>query len=225
MTEHTLYHTPQTNGRSPRGETVSSAEDDENRSVGASTPGDTLRSFVRELSLQVRACISCRGLRCRDLSPDPPFQLRFSLLFLLVSCPFLHSVAGSGKLSGYFNLMQVLLALLVIAGASSLLWAVQQGLLGVPRMQIAGNGSTASELNWYQDRSDALLPQASIVSLPLTVYRWLMLAWALWLALSVLKWSQWAWDAFTHGERWRHVKLKLPRLNSKPKAKQDDSIK
>ena len=125
----------------------------------------------------------------------------------------------------YFNLMQVLLALLVIAGASSLLWAVQQGLLGVPRMQIAGNGSTASELNWYQDRSDALLPQASIVSLPLTVYRWLMLAWALWLALSVLKWSQWAWDAFTHGERWRHVKLKLPRLNSKPKAKQDDSIK
>ncbi len=125
----------------------------------------------------------------------------------------------------HFNLMQVLLALLVIAGASSLLWAVQQGLLGVPRMQIAGNGSTASELNWYQDRSDALLPQASIVSLPLTVYRWLMLAWALWLALSVLKWSQWAWDAFTHGERWRHVKLKLPRLNSKPKAKQDDSIK
>lgn len=125
----------------------------------------------------------------------------------------------------YFNLMQVLLVLLVIAGASSLLWAVQQGLLGVPRMQIAGNGSTASELNWYQDRSDALLPQASIISLPLTVYRWLMLAWALWLALSVLKWSLWAWDAFTHGERWRHVKLKLPRLNSKPKAKQDDSKK
>jgi len=123
----------------------------------------------------------------------------------------------------YFNLLQIALALLVIVGASSLLWAVQQGLLGVPRMQIAGNGSTASELNWYQDRSDALLPQASIISLPLTVYRWLMLAWALWLALSVLKWSQWAWGAFTHGESWRHVKLKLPRLNSKPKAKQDDS--
>ncbi|MBG7601141.1 MAG: hypothetical protein IZT60_01175 [Gammaproteobacteria bacterium] len=125
----------------------------------------------------------------------------------------------------YFNLLQIALALLVIVGASSLLWAVQQGLLGVPRMQIGGNGSTASELNWYQDRSDALLPQASIISLPLSVYRWLMLAWALWLALSVLKWSQWAWSAFTHGERWRHVKLKLPRLNSKPKAKQDDSKK
>ena len=122
----------------------------------------------------------------------------------------------------YFNLLQIALALLVIIGASSLLWAVQQGLLGVPRMQIAGNGSTASELNWYQDRSEALLPQASVISLPLTVYRWLMLAWALWLALSVLKWSQWAWGAFTHGESWRHVKLKLPKLNSKPKAKQDD---
>ncbi len=125
----------------------------------------------------------------------------------------------------YFNLLQIALALLVIVGASSLLWAVQQGLLGVPRMQIAGNGSTAYELNWYQDRSDALLPQASIISLPLSVYRWLMLAWALWLALSVLKWSQWAWGAFTHGESWRRVKLKLPRLNSKPKDKQDDSKK
>jgi hypothetical protein len=125
----------------------------------------------------------------------------------------------------YFNLLQVALALLVIIGASSLLWAVQQGLLGVPRMQIAGNGSTASELNWYQDRSNPLLPQASIISLPLSIYRWLMLAWALWLALSVLKWSQWAWGAFTHGERWRRVKLKLPRLNSKPKAKQEESKK
>ena len=125
----------------------------------------------------------------------------------------------------YFNLLQIALALLVIVGASSLLWAVQQGLLGVPRMQIAGNGSTASELNWYQDRSDALLPQASIISLPLSVYRWLMLAWALWLALSVLKWSQWAWGAFTQGERWRHVKLKLPKLNSKPKAKQEEGKK
>ncbi|MEN8214305.1 MAG: hypothetical protein ABFR19_08075 [Pseudomonadota bacterium] len=121
-----------------------------------------------------------------------------------------------------FNLMQLLLALLVIAGASSLLWAVQQGLLGVPRMQIAGNGSTASELNWYQDRAAGMLPQASVISLPLTVYRWLMLAWALWLALSVLKWSQWAWNAFTHGERWRHVELKLPKLNSRPREKQDE---
>jgi hypothetical protein len=118
-----------------------------------------------------------------------------------------------------FNIMQVLLALLVIAGAVSLLWAVQQGLLGVPRMQIAGNGSNAYELKWYQDRAAGELPQVTVISLPLAIYRWLMLAWALWLALSVLKWSQWAWEAFTHGERWRPVKLKLPKLNSAPREK------
>lgn len=118
-----------------------------------------------------------------------------------------------------FNIMQVLLALLVIVGALSLLWAVQQGLLGVPRMQIAGNGSTAYELKWYQDRAGGELPQVTVISLPLSIYRWLMLAWALWLALSVLKWSQWAWGAFTQGERWRPVKLKLPKLNSAPREK------
>lgn len=71
VTEHTLYHTPQNSGRSHRGETVSSVEEDENRSVGASTPGDTLRSFVRELSMQVRACTPRRRLWWHGRSPDP----------------------------------------------------------------------------------------------------------------------------------------------------------
>ncbi len=58
-------------------------------------------------------------------------------------------------------------------------------------MQV-GNMSSAYNLNWYQDRSASTLPQAWVVSVPLMVYRVLMLLWALWLAFSLLKWLTWA---------------------------------
>ena len=67
-----------------------------------------------------------------------------------------------------------------------LFFAVQHGLLGNPEMQIGGNGSTAYQLNWYQDRNSKLLPTATVVSVPLFVYRLLMLACSLWLAVSLL---------------------------------------
>lgn len=54
-----------------------------------------------------------------------------------------------------FNLMQTGFVLLSLA---ALFAAVEQGLLGLPEMQIAGNGSTAASLDWYQDRSGADLP-------------------------------------------------------------------
>ncbi len=110
-----------------------------------------------------------------------------------------------------FNLMQVGLVLLALLAFAILFWTVQQGLLGRPQVQVMGNGSTAFQLNWYQDRSQAVLPQAGIYSAPLWVYRLLMLAWALWLALSLLKWVQWGWEAFSRGGRWKRMDFKLPK--------------
>lgn len=69
-------------------------------------------------------------------------------------------------------------------------------------MQIAGNDSTAYQLNWYVDRSDAGLPQARFVSVPLFGYRLLMLGWALWLAGALLGWLKWGWSAFAQGGFW-----------------------
>lgn len=104
---------------------------------------------------------------------------------------------------GAFDLVQVLLVCWTAAAIAILFYAIQQGLLGQPEMQIAGNGSTAETLHWFQDRSGTILPQAWIISTPLLVYRLLMLAWALWIAAALLRWLRWGWDSFGAGGYWR----------------------
>ena len=107
-----------------------------------------------------------------------------------------------------FNLMQIGLAIVTGLALLSLLVSVQQGLLGYPHMQISGNGSSAGQLVWYQDRAVDILPQAWVLSVPMMVYRLLMLGWALWLAMSLLRWLQWGWKAFSRGGLWRPVKVR-----------------
>ncbi|MDP3333055.1 MAG: hypothetical protein Q8S55_13910 [Methylococcaceae bacterium] len=104
--------------------------------------------------------------------------------------------------SRYFNLLQVLIAGLTLLALGLLFLAVEQGLLGSPEMQITGNQSSAFNLNWYQDRSAATLPVATVISVPLIVYRLLMLAWSLWLAVSLLNWLKWGWGCFASGRLW-----------------------
>lgn len=104
---------------------------------------------------------------------------------------------------GQFNALQVVLVGLTVLALMLLFYAVQQGLLGAPDMQIAGNQSTAFNLKWYQDRNAAILPTATVVSLPLFVYRILMLLWSLWLALSLLNWLKWGWQCFSSGDLWK----------------------
>ncbi|MGH8549008.1 MAG: hypothetical protein ACRERU_10485 [Methylococcales bacterium] len=108
----------------------------------------------------------------------------------------------------YFNATQIGIALLTLLSLSLLFLAINQGLLGSPEMQISGNLSTAFQLNWYQDRSPAVLPQASVISVPLTAYRVLMLAWSLWLAVSLLNWLKWGWGCFSFAGVWKKVERK-----------------
>ncbi|NNN05161.1 MAG: hypothetical protein HKL90_04600 [Elusimicrobia bacterium] len=110
---------------------------------------------------------------------------------------------GARKLSPRaFNTVQVLLACYTIIAAALLLEAVHRGLLGTPDMQIAGNGSSADFLRWYVDRSGTALPRPWILSVPLGVYRAAMLAWALWLANSLIEWARWAWAQCGFGGLW-----------------------
>ncbi|MEZ5447476.1 MAG: hypothetical protein R3E89_00015 [Thiolinea sp.] len=109
-----------------------------------------------------------------------------------------------------FNLLQLGLTGLTLLALLIMGTALSQGLLGQPDMQIAGNGSSSYQLNWYQDRSDSVLPQPMVISAPLWLYRVLMLAWALWLAVTVLGWLRWGWKALNVGGLWqaRPVKVK-----------------
>lgn len=111
-----------------------------------------------------------------------------------------------------FNIIQVLLVLITFAALASLFFAIQQGLLGHPDMQIGGNGSSGYTLRWYQDRNLSILPTAWVITVPLLVYRVSMLLWALWLALALLKWLRWGWDCFSDTTTWKQT---LPKNKKK----------
>ncbi|HQQ62073.1 MAG TPA: hypothetical protein PLF22_00720 [Pseudomonadales bacterium] len=102
-----------------------------------------------------------------------------------------------------FNAMQVLLVLLTLAMISCLLGTIPMSLLSSPDMQVIGNQSTAQSLNWFQDRTAVGLPTAWALSLPMWMYRGVMLAWSLWLAFALLDWCRWGWNSFSSGELWR----------------------
>ena len=74
----------------------------------------------------------------------------------------------------------------------------------------ASNGSSASLLHWYKDRTGGRLPRAWVFSLPLGVYRLAMLAWALWLAHALLGWLKWGWECFSTGGLWKRAPKPVP---------------
>lgn len=101
------------------------------------------------------------------------------------------------------KLMQVGLALYTLFFLVCLGGAVYDGLVSNPDMLVAGslNGNELA-LNWYVDRIVGAMPVATIVSLPVVVFRLLNLLWALWLASSLLGWLKWAWSEYSQGGLW-----------------------
>lgn len=110
-----------------------------------------------------------------------------------------------------FNSLQLGLVIWSLTALAALFTAVQAGLIGQPEMQIAGNNSGGGALHWTQDRIDTIMPQPWVFSLPIWVYRGLMLAWSLWLAFSLLRWLQWGWQCFIKDGAWK----KMPRRRKK----------
>jgi hypothetical protein len=98
-----------------------------------------------------------------------------------------------------FNAVQVVLIVLTACALGVLVTAVGEGLLGNPEMFISGNGSDHLTLKWYQPRSDRTLPTPGCISISIWWYRFFMLAWALWLALAVIRWLRWGWENFSRG--------------------------
>ena len=102
-----------------------------------------------------------------------------------------------------FNLLQAALVALTACALLSLVSAIPQGLLGQPDMHVTGNASSAQSLRWFIDRSTDALPQPVAISLPLWVYKVLMLAWAIWLANALIGWLRDGFAAWTRGGYWR----------------------
>lgn len=123
-----------------------------------------------------------------------------------------------------FNVVQLVLLLVVLAGLAALYSAVERGLLGLPDMQVAGNGSTDFRLVWTQDRVAGLLPQPVIHSAPLWGFRLVMLAWSLWLAVSLFSWLRWGWDCYTRGGVLRSVERRRRPAPQQPQPAEDEFL-
>ncbi|NOV31590.1 hypothetical protein [Methylomonas sp. ZR1] len=132
-------------------------------------------------------------------------QLHITAAFLVVGWLFALGFRAehAPERPRWFNLAQICLAGLTLLSLLLIAIAVEQGLLGNPDMQIAGNQSSATLLNWYQDRNGPQLAIATVVSLPLLAYRILMLAWSLWMAAALLNWLRWGWNCFIGGGLWK----------------------
>lgn len=102
-----------------------------------------------------------------------------------------------------FNVVQVVVAGMTIVALSSVVMSLPAGLLGTPDMHIAGQNSYGNVLNWFGDASASALPTAAVISVPLWVYKALILIWALWLSLALLRWLPWVWKCFSSDGFWR----------------------
>lgn len=114
-----------------------------------------------------------------------------------------------------FDLLQVLLVAWTMVAMGTFYDIVHRGLLMQPEMQVDGAGSWGRHLVWIADRvaGDSPAPGAWVLSVPLWIYKGLMLCWSLWLAASLLRWLPWAWTSFSKGQVWlplRKAKDELP---------------
>lgn len=102
-----------------------------------------------------------------------------------------------------FNFLQIALTAGALLSTIVLISVLHVGLLGDPQMFIRGEGSTPSLLRWFQPRSQNDLPAPVVVSVSIWFYRFLMLAWALWLAFALMRWVKSGWQQFTAGGLWK----------------------
>ena len=108
-----------------------------------------------------------------------------------------------------FNVTQFVIAGLTAVALLALVASLPSGLLGSPDMQVIGNSSYGNSLSWFADRSESVLPQATVWSLPMWVYKVLILGWALWLSFAMLRWLPWVWQCFSSQGFWRSRKAAI----------------
>lgn len=103
----------------------------------------------------------------------------------------------------WFNAGQIILVVWTAAALALIYKGIEYGLLRNPDMLIEGGGSYGQYLSWFTDRAGGPWPKAGVLSVSVWFYKALMLAWSLWLAVSLVKWLRWGWQAFSSGSLWK----------------------
>ena len=103
-----------------------------------------------------------------------------------------------------FNAVQIMLAAITVVAVTSLIFSgIRYGLLAHPDMSIAGPGFTDGAFEWFNDQTASQLPAPTVISVPMWIYKTLIFAWALWIALALRRWLSFAWRAWTANGTWR----------------------
>ncbi len=102
-----------------------------------------------------------------------------------------------------YNVCEAILIFLTLWAIGTFFVIASRGLLGSPEMYIAGNGSSASYLNWFTARSSGDLPVPGYWSVSIWWFRLAMLLWALWLAAALVRWLRLGWKYSSKGGHFR----------------------
>lgn len=100
------------------------------------------------------------------------------------------------EMPAWHNFRQLVVLGWTFIALCALVFAVHEGLVVDPDMQVQGNNSTNEVLRWYVDRA-ASMPTPWIVTAPQWVWQGAMLLWALWLAVALIGWLMAGYRAFT----------------------------
>jgi hypothetical protein len=112
-------------------------------------------------------------------------------------------VPSEGLARWRFNTLQVLLAMFTVFAIALLVFSgIRNGLLARPDMNIQAMHHDPS-LRWFQDQVHGVIEGPTIWSVPMWVYQLLMLAWAGWMALALVRWLRWAFNAWKSNALWR----------------------
>jgi hypothetical protein len=124
----------------------------------------------------------------------------------LFTCGARERFGVAGLNSWQFNVAQVVIATTTVLALLAIISALPQGLLGTPDMHVAGHSSDAARLAWFADRSSAEIPLATAFTVPMWIYKAMILIWALWLSFALVRWMPWVWKCFSSDGFWRNEK-------------------
>ncbi len=116
------------------------------------------------------------------------------------------------------GLLQLFLFGFTFVAAGCLIWAIRTGLVLEPDYVITSPLAYEDGLGfarWYIDRFSASLPSVAALSVPMWIYRLLMLGWSLWLALRLVSWAKWAFTQYAAGGLWKRFR-RAPRAVQVP---------
>ncbi|MGE4519813.1 MAG: hypothetical protein AB7E04_09935 [Desulfobacteraceae bacterium] len=103
----------------------------------------------------------------------------------------------------YFNLIQTGIIFLLIMSAGIIYDAVSSGLLGIPDMQIAGNGSYSGSLKWFSDKSENIIPSAFVILAPINLWKLILFLWSLWISAFLINKTPYIIDSLKHEGFWK----------------------